>query len=361
MNVVFLDVDGELTYSDYENDETAHIDIEKVKLLKEICDRGNAKVVISSSWRGFSNGHKPKIYFTLLKILEENGIEVIGDTPHINTEFEDQSMPRVSINDLDNIPHCKIKYGTGRAAEVQKWLSENDVENFVILDDEDFDWSDYGYDTHWVQPTWFGNGGLKREYVEKAVEILGCKSKYIRVMFGTTSGGDANVKYKINEVNIANNWHPELSDPKEMGGFNFSNEENILRWIVRGNTVYDVELPADAEVVVCENKHTPNGVFRTNKIIVKNPRMLTDDVAMYYYEKSNMPEETYYQVLNCLALRGCINTAKRLIQEKINQDNIKEAFAIFDEFVRPYREEDSTETYNEVRKILEDIKQKAPN
>ena len=52
MNIVFLDVDGELTYSDYDNDETANIDIEKVKLLKEICDKTNAKVVISSSWRG---------------------------------------------------------------------------------------------------------------------------------------------------------------------------------------------------------------------------------------------------------------------------------------------------------------------
>ena len=33
MKIVFLDVDGELTYSDYENAETANIDIEKVKLL----------------------------------------------------------------------------------------------------------------------------------------------------------------------------------------------------------------------------------------------------------------------------------------------------------------------------------------
>ena len=35
MNIVFLDVDGELTYSDYENAETANIDIERVKLLKK--------------------------------------------------------------------------------------------------------------------------------------------------------------------------------------------------------------------------------------------------------------------------------------------------------------------------------------
>lgn len=52
MNIVFLDVDGVLTYSNYKNNETANIDIEKVRLLKEICDKSNAKVVISSSWRG---------------------------------------------------------------------------------------------------------------------------------------------------------------------------------------------------------------------------------------------------------------------------------------------------------------------
>lgn len=31
---------------------------------------------------------------------------------------------------------------------------------------------DYGYDKHWVQPTWFGDGGLKREHVDRAIEIL---------------------------------------------------------------------------------------------------------------------------------------------------------------------------------------------
>lgn len=356
MNIVFLDVDGELTYSDYSNRDTADIDIEKVKLLKEICDRGNAKVVISSSWRGGEN-YTPKIYFTLLRILEENGIEVIGNTPHIKTEYEDDiDYSKVELK-MDELQYFKTKYGTGRAAEVQKWISEHDVDNFVILDDEDFDWKDYGYDVHWVKPTWFGDGGLKREHVEQAVEILGGKSEYIRVMFGATSGGDSNITYKVNEVNTANNWHPELSDPKEMGGFNFSNEENILRWIVRGNTLYDVELPADAEVVKCENKHTPNGVYRTNKIIVKNPRPITDDLAMYYYEKSNVPEDTYYQVLNCLALRGCINTAKRLIQERVNKNNIDKVIEIFEGFVKPHRAEDNKEVFEEVRNILLSQKQ----
>ena len=49
MKVIFLDVDGELTYMNYKNPSTANIDAEKVKLLRQICDATGAKVVISSS------------------------------------------------------------------------------------------------------------------------------------------------------------------------------------------------------------------------------------------------------------------------------------------------------------------------
>ncbi len=30
-----------------------------------------------------------------------------------------------------------------------------------------------------------------------------------------------------------------------MGGFNFSTEDKILRWLVRGDTLYDVIIPED--------------------------------------------------------------------------------------------------------------------
>lgn len=171
MKIIFLDVDGELTYSDYENEETANIDIEKVKLLKEICDKIDAKVVISSSWRG-SDSYTPRIYYVLIDILTSNGIEVLGDTPYIETKFEGDVSQNIEENTLEDLPDLKIKYGTGRAAEIKKWIDEHNVDNFVILDDEDWDWSDYGYDKHWIQPTWFGNGGLKREHVDRAIEIL---------------------------------------------------------------------------------------------------------------------------------------------------------------------------------------------
>lgn len=51
MRVIFLDIDGELTYAGYSNEETHNIDSEKVVLLKEIVDATDAKIVLSSSWK----------------------------------------------------------------------------------------------------------------------------------------------------------------------------------------------------------------------------------------------------------------------------------------------------------------------
>lgn len=50
--------------------------------------------------------------------------------------------------------------------------------------------------------------------------------KYLKVIFDDKSR--YNYQYKIDEVNIANNFNKDAKNPKDMGGFNFSNEENIL-------------------------------------------------------------------------------------------------------------------------------------
>lgn len=51
MRVIFLDIDGELTYAGYSNEKTQDIDLEKVALLKEIVESTDAKIVLSSSWK----------------------------------------------------------------------------------------------------------------------------------------------------------------------------------------------------------------------------------------------------------------------------------------------------------------------
>ena len=50
--IIFLDVDGVLNYRDYINDATNDIDPSKVQMIADLCNKTNAKVVITSSWRG---------------------------------------------------------------------------------------------------------------------------------------------------------------------------------------------------------------------------------------------------------------------------------------------------------------------
>ena len=162
--------------------------------------------------------------------------------------------------------------------------------------------------------------------------------KNLKVMFGTTSGANQELEYKLNEVNVANNWNPNATDPKEMGGFNFSVEDKILRWLVRGDTLYDVEIPKDAEVIDCPSESAPHGVFRTNKIILSNPRLVTDEIAMQLYEKSTLPEKSYFKAMAGLCVRGHINTEKKIFEEKINKENINIAISEFEDFVTPQGE-----------------------
>lgn len=76
--------------------------------------------------------------------------------------------------------------------------------------------------------------------------------KYVKVIDGLTSNANG-FKYKINEINVANIWNPTATTPEYIGGFNFSTEDKILRFIFRGDTIYDVIIPEDAEVIECEH------------------------------------------------------------------------------------------------------------
>ncbi len=182
-------------------------------------------------------------------------------------------------------------------------------------------------------------------------------TKYLKVMFGNKG---INYEYKIGEINIADTWNPNATNPKEMGGFNFSTEDKIFRWLIRGDTLYDVEIPDDAEIIDCPSESAPHGVFRSNKIILKNPRPMTDDIAMNFYLKSNLPNKSYYKSLAGVAIRGYRNTSLKIIEDKINKHNIDLALSEINDFVKPYQSSGVTDTgvevYNEVMEMLQNIK-----
>lgn len=182
--------------------------------------------------------------------------------------------------------------------------------------------------------------------------------KYVRVMFGNTSGANGFV-FKENEINISEHWNPSEFEPDKMGGFNFSVEDKILRYLVRGDTICDVTLPEDAEVIDCPSTSCPHGIFRANKIIVSNFRPMTDEIAMELYKKTNLPEKSFYKSFAGCAVRGYENTTMQIIKDKVNKENIDEAISEFEDFVKPgyYWDKQGDEILiNKVRKHLEDIK-----
>ena len=146
-------------------------------------------------------------------------------------------------------------------------------------------------------------------------------SKFVKVMYGTTSGAKSDFNYKIGEVNISNNWNSKADNPRDFGGFNYCSEESILRWLHRGDTIYEVDIPEEAEVVQIEGATT---IYRTNKIIIKNPRKVDDDLALHFYEISKIPEKSYYKALCVVSIMNYKKTAYAILKDKVNKNNIDE-------------------------------------
>lgn len=174
---------------------------------------------------------------------------------------------------------------------------------------------------------------------------------YLKVMFSHESRYN-NFQYKIGEINYAPSWNPNALIPEEMGGLNFSNEENILRYLHNGDTIYDVEIPKDAEVISVKECATPYGVFRSNKIIIKKPRKVTDEMALEFYKKSTIPDEAYPKALGSVSIMNFSKTAKTIFNDKVNNNNVEYFLSEWNDFIdRPERKK-CNDTVIEIEKRL---------
>jgi hypothetical protein len=120
MKIIFLDIDGVLNVIPQGRDKYGVIfHSEFIENLKEIIDKTNAKIVISSSWR--SDGLD--VFKNMWKYRNYPG-DVIDITPisYFNENLE--SDPNIEII---------------RGHEIKYWLNntKHEIENYVILDDDD--------------------------------------------------------------------------------------------------------------------------------------------------------------------------------------------------------------------------------
>jgi hypothetical protein len=80
----------------------------------------------------------------------------------------------------------------------------------------------------------------------------------------------------------------------------------------------------------------------------------------FFYLKSDLPEKSYYKSLAGVAIRGYRNTSLKIIEDKVNKDNIDLVLSEINDFVTPYQSsgtaENGVEVYNEVMSMLNNIK-----
>ena len=150
-------------------------------------------------------------------------------------------------------------------------------------------------------------------------------SKYVRVMDGAKSNAGG-FEYKLDEVNIAKLWNPSTMEPDKMGGFNFGTEDKILRWLHRGDTIYDVDIPNDAIVILCDES---KGVYRSNKIIVSNPKKITDYLVLDLYKKTTLSNKILADCLVILIWKDRIKISKYIINDRVNKNNVDEFYTEF--------------------------------
>ena len=181
-------------------------------------------------------------------------------------------------------------------------------------------------------------------------------AKYVKVMYGTISGARSDLKYKLNEVNISEHWNPNGEKGRDFGGFNYTTEDCILRWLHRGDTIYDVEIPEDAENIRLEGATT---IYRTNKIIISNPRKVDDELALHFYKISKIPEKSYYKALGVVSIMNYKKTAYAILRDKVNKNNIDEVLVEWNDFISHGNKEDRKGVNNlasEIERYLYEIK-----
>lgn len=58
--------------------------------------------------------------------------------------------------------------------------------------------------------------------------------------------------------------------------------------------------------------------------------MMPDEMAMNFYIKSYLPDKSYYKALVGCAVRGYRNTCLKIIEDRINNDNIDLVLSVMD-------------------------------
>ena len=146
MKIIFLDIDGVLNsrkyiieHKDELKDRIHVIDPSKVEMIRKLIDKhDDLRIVISSSWR--KRNVQDTVEFLLKHGLESITDAIIGVTPRSICGGRGEEIKWF----IDNVNSDKIGDFIREPFE---------IDDYVIIDDDDFDLLDYQKDTHLLKTT----------------------------------------------------------------------------------------------------------------------------------------------------------------------------------------------------------------
>ena len=167
--VIFLDVDGVLN-SDRTLYEDISLEDDLILNLKEIVDKTEAKIILSSSWR-----LSTEAIAKLMDKLDKFGLAISGmtcDSVDLDwlKKYKFDTTKKYLDTKFDYDENKQIKITHDRGAEIFKWLHDHDDCAYVILDDEIEDIKPYLNESAIVKTSY--KTGLTKEDVKKAIQIL---------------------------------------------------------------------------------------------------------------------------------------------------------------------------------------------
>lgn len=172
--------------------------------------------------------------------------------------------------------------------------------------------------------------------------------KYYRVIQTKKEYRDGK-KFPIDEEVIADKKIDlNATDNMEMGGFCVTTYNYIFRWLIRGDTLCEVIISEDSRFY---KTVSDNNVYVCEKMILTNPKRIDDNFAMELYKASTLNEISYFRAMTACAICGYINTALKVFEDKVNEQNISIAISEFEGFCKRREQEQYGKSTFEIESV----------
>lgn len=155
MKVIFLDIDGVLNTPSSESrcGEYIGIDDEKVEKLKKIVEKTKTEIVLISTWKKYWRKEEK------LKPLQD-----------YSANYLDEKLAKQGLKAVDKTKDKADGRYLSRGESILEYVYRNNVENYIILDDCQFDYDGLGLTDYFIKIK--QTEGLTEARAEKACKIL---------------------------------------------------------------------------------------------------------------------------------------------------------------------------------------------